>query len=262
MKKYINLYKLFLKNSFIKEFSDPLNITVSIVAVCFWMLSTFLFYRVIYSRINEIAGWNWNEALILIATFFIVDGVLFTLFYWNFQKLKNNIESRELDFVLLKPVNQQFISSTQEIQASMYIQLILAIILIIIGANGLDLKIDIYSIFLYVIFIILATMISYFMWFSTICFAFFAKGIDNLLSFFEEIFNFAVYPSSIFSGAFKIFFNYIIPIAFMVTVPSKVLTLSIDLSEFILIFVITIILFFLTQIIWRVGIKKYLSGEI
>jgi len=260
MKKYIKLYTIFLKNSFVKEFSDVLNITMSHFAVIAWMLSVIIFYRVLFSHLGLIAGWNWAEILILIGTYFTIDGLIYTLFYWNMLKIKNFVENRNLDNVLTKPVSSQFVMSTQEIQASMYIQFVTTVIFIIIGVSKLGFSISFVQVLLYIVLVVCAAILAYSLWFIFTCLIFWIPNIDNIIHFFEEIFSFAQYPANIFSGVLKILIHFVIPLALMTTIPSQILTKKVETKYVILTFILTIVFFILTKIIWRLGIKKYTSN--
>ncbi len=260
MKRYIKLYKIFLKNSFIKEFSDIPNIVVSHIAVIAWMLSTVIFYRVLLNHFEEIAGWNWAECLILIGSYFTIDGLIYTLFYWNMLKIKNFVNNRNLDLIIIKPIDSQFIMSTQEIQASMYIQFITTLVFIIIGISNLSLSISITQIILYLIFMTCACFIAYSLWFILTCTIFWIPKIDNIIHFFEEIFSFAQYPSSIFSGILSIIIHFLIPLAFMTSIPSQILTKKINNEMFFIALILTLIFVSSSKIIWKLGLKKYTRG--
>ena len=255
--KYLKLYKIFIKNSFIREFSDPLNIIISHIAVLLWMSSIVILYKVIFTHLDTIVGWTWSETLLLIGTFYIVDGIIFTLFYWNFLKLKEYIKKQKLDGILTKPVSSQFVMSTQEIQASMYIQFIVAIVVVILGLSQTEIRVDLMHIGLYLFFLVCASIIAYTVWFLSMCSLFWIPSAENIIQFFEEIFNFAVYPSQIYSGVFKIIFTFIIPLALMVTIPSQILTQEVSHVTLIITFLITILLFILTKIAWHLGLRRY-----
>jgi ABC-2 type transport system permease protein len=260
MRKYLKLYSIFLRNSFVKEFSDPLNLFIAHLAVIAWMLSIFIFYKVIFEHLNDIAGWSWPECLILIGTFFTIDGLIYTLFYWNFLKIKNFVKNNNLDIILVKPISSQFLMSTQEIQASMYIQFIITIIFIVLGVTNLEITLGLIDIATYIFFLICATLIAYSIWFISICTVFWIPSVENIIYFFEEIFNFAVYPSQIYSGVLKIIFSLIIPLSLMVTIPSQIITKEVNSKSLQIVLITTIILFLLSKSLWKIGLRKYTTS--
>lgn len=248
---------MFIKNSFKKEFSDPLNITMSHIAVVVWMLSVIVFYRVLFSHINEIGGWSWAESLILIGTYFTIDGLIYTLFYWNVHKIKNYVKDKKLGTVLVKPISSQFLMSTQEIQASMYIQFITTGVFIALGVSKLGFSISLLQIASYLLFILLGGLIAYSIWFIFTCAIFWIPNIDNIIHFFEEIFTFAQFPSGIFSGVFKIFAKFFIPLILMTSIPSQILTGKVKLQDLLITIILTLVLLTTSQLVWKLGIRKY-----
>jgi ABC-2 type transport system permease protein len=68
----------------------------------------FLFYRTGYT----FQGWRWQEALIVLGIFTLLQGFSSTFLAPNLNRIVDHVQKGTLDFVLLKPISSQFWLST------------------------------------------------------------------------------------------------------------------------------------------------------
>jgi ABC-2 type transport system permease protein len=70
-----------------------------------------LFYRTGY----QFQNWSWEEALLVLGLFTLLQGFSATVLIPNLNKIVNQVQQGTLDFVLLKPISSQFWLSTRTI---------------------------------------------------------------------------------------------------------------------------------------------------
>ena len=64
-------------------------------------------------------------------------------------------------------------------------------------------------------------LLLYSLWILTVSAAFYVVKVDNLTWLFGAIFDAARWPSSVFRGAVRAVFTYVIPLALMTTFPAQ-----------------------------------------
>jgi ABC-2 type transport system permease protein len=69
----------------------------------------------------------------------------------------------------------------------------------------------------------IATLLLYSLWILIVSAAFIVVKVDNLTYLFSSIFDAARWPSSVFRGAVKFVFTFVIPLAVMTTFPAEAL---------------------------------------
>ena len=75
----------------------------------------------------------------------------------------------------------------------------------------------------------------------------------------DNVSDFAKYPTSIYNKGVKFILDYIIPFAVLAYFPTLVL-LKGDVKVLFVSVAITVVLFLLSMIVWRIGIKNYKSS--
>jgi ABC-2 type transport system permease protein len=68
------------------------------------LFGLFLFYRTGYT----FQGWSWEEALVVLGVFTVLQGFSSTFLAPNLNSIVKHVQNGTLDFVLLKPISSQF----------------------------------------------------------------------------------------------------------------------------------------------------------
>src|SRR5579864_3270679 len=115
MKRYFSIYLLLLKLSWSLFFSNRSNLFSGIFTSLVWSSLVIISIFAITSRSPTVLGWTQNELLLLSATYNIFFGIYYFLFNTNFRKFSQIIFLGELDNFLLKPIDAQFLISSQQV---------------------------------------------------------------------------------------------------------------------------------------------------
>jgi ABC-2 type transport system permease protein len=71
----------------------------------------FIYVEVLYGLTQSIGGWNVWEMVILLGTNHVINQFFEAFFFDNCTRLVDQIRQGDLDFVLVKPINSQFMVS-------------------------------------------------------------------------------------------------------------------------------------------------------
>ena len=108
MKRYLQVLSLFWSTAIAAELEYRLNFIIatltSLASLSGSIFSLFLFYRTGYN----FPGWTWQEALIVLGIFTLLQGFSSTFLVPNLNRIVEQVEQGTLDFVLLKPISSQF----------------------------------------------------------------------------------------------------------------------------------------------------------
>src|SRR4028118_2172808 len=115
MKRYLHVLRLFWSTAIAAELEYRLNFVIASLSSLGNLIGSlfglFLFYRTGYT----FQGWNWEEALIILGIFTLLQGISTTFLVPNLNRIVEQVQQGTLDFVLLKPISSQFWLSTRTV---------------------------------------------------------------------------------------------------------------------------------------------------
>src|SRR5437773_3444865 len=80
-----------------------------------WFAILLIFWEVVFNQTNLIGGWSQPEYLFFVGCYFALEGLLETFFLGNCGEFSEMIRNGDLDFVLLKPIDEQFLVTCRNV---------------------------------------------------------------------------------------------------------------------------------------------------
>src|SRR5262249_47049370 len=74
-----------------------------------WLAILLVFFNELYRNTNAIAGWDWPQYLFFMGCHYALAGFIETFFLENCTNFADLVRSGDLDFYLLKPIDEQFL---------------------------------------------------------------------------------------------------------------------------------------------------------
>lgn len=188
-----------------------------------WLFLAFTVVDLIYGQVDSIAGWTRSEALVLTVTCSIFNSLLWWSAYPSILWLEQTIRTGHFDFFLLKPVNSQFLTAISRFEFDNYARVAVGVGLIIWLIVKESVPVTAFSVIGYVILFFLGIAIFYAFFFIVATMSFWLIETRDTENMLDTIITSGRYPSYIFKGTVRIIFFYLIPIAFVGTLPVRVL---------------------------------------
>lgn len=260
--RYLKLLKAFSIISLMDQMAYPANFWLAIITKTLRIAIILLFFKAVYLKVSNISGWGFGEALFIFATFSLIDFAVSVTFFRNFlfwfsKYLRNGF----FDYRLAKPANLQFMTAFQAIDFMDLTTIVPTLLLYWYALNRMTAALSIANSALY--FILLANAILFIYSFVLILatFNFWTIQSTGWGRFAAGILWMARYPTDIYSGVWKIAFNFIFPIAFIATWPAKAFLGILSWQNMIYALVFTVIFFWLANRFWNFGLKHYSSAS-
>ncbi|WP_013323055.1 ABC transporter permease [Gloeothece verrucosa] len=259
MKRYFKILKLFWSTAIAAELEYRLNFLIatltSLANLCGSLFGLFLFYRTGYT----FEGWSWQEALIVLGMFTFLQGVSASFLVPNLNKIVDQVQQGTLDFVLLKPISSQFWLSTRMISPWGFPDLFFGGIMIFYAGSRLHLTLSNYL--LSAIPIFWGIIILYSLWFMLGATSIWFVKIYNVTEVLRGLLEAGRYPMVAYPAAYRFFFTFVIPVAFLTTIPAEAM---LGRSQFIWIIgaaVLAICLFLAAKYFWNFALRFYTSAS-
>ena len=125
MKRYFSLLFSLFKISAIADLQFRANIALKICNDLIWYLTQFGVFEVLYRHTNQLKGWGLPEVRTFMGVLFLVDAIYMVLFSENMDALREKVKKGDLDFILSKPINSQFLVSFTKMNTPYFINIMI-----------------------------------------------------------------------------------------------------------------------------------------
>jgi len=189
----------------------------------FWATWSLVPLLVVFGNRDGVAGWSFEEALVVIGWFMVMKGILEGAVNPSLASVVEHIRKGTLDFVLLKPADAQFLVSTQKFAPWRIVDVVAGVVIFVAAFRRMGRVPAPGDVLASLLLLVCAALILYSLWILVISSAFFVVKVDNLSFLFVSIFDAARWPADVFRGALRLFFTWIVPLAIMTTFPARAL---------------------------------------
>ncbi len=215
----------------------------------------FLFYRTGYT----FQGWAWQEALVVLGIFTLLQGFAGTFLSPNLGKLVHYIQQGTLDFVLLKPISSQFWLSTHTFSPWGVPDIPFGIGIILYAGSQLNIGFTSYITALIPLSFGLVSLYS--LWFMLGATSIWFVKVYNLTEVLRGLVEAGRYPMVAYPVIYRWFFTFIVPVAFLTSVPAETL---LGRTQWIWIAgggVLAVALLLGSNFVWRFALRFYTSAS-
>ena len=258
-KRYFKLLKLFWASSIATQLEYRLNFVfatiVSLGGLAGSIFSLSLFYRGGYT----FAGWRWEEAMVVVGFFTLLEGFASAFLNGSLDQIVKHVEKGTLDFILLKPISTQFWLSTHRVSLWGIPNIIFGAAIVFYAGSKLGLPWTAYVASL--IPLACAMLILYSLWFMMSTTSIWFTKIYNLTAVLKGIVEAGRFPMIAYPPAYQFFFTFIIPVAFLTTIPSEVLLNRTGFQSSAMAIGLAIGLLWISNRFWKFALRFYTSAS-
>ena len=204
------------------------------VLALFWAFWSLVPLLVVYGHRPAVSGWSFEEALVVMGWFTLMKGVLEGAVNPSLASVVEHIRKGTLDFVLLKPADAQFLVSTAKFEPWRVVDVAGAFALFGYAFHRMGRAPALAHVLASLVLLGCAAVTLYSLWILVVSAAFFVVKVDNLSFLFSSIFDAGRWPVTVFRGAWRFVFTFVVPLALMTTYPALALLGRLDLRTVVL----------------------------
>jgi len=225
-----------------------------------WTTTALVPLFVVFDSRRTVAGWTFEEALLVVGWFTLLQAVLEGAINPSLTSVVEHIRKGTFDFILLKPVDAQFLVSTARFQPWRGTNALAALAIFVFAFERMHVVPSRTGVVLALALLAVSVVLLYSMWILTVSAAFYVVRIDNLTYLFGAIFDAARWPSSVFRGVVGFVFTFVIPIALMTTYPSLALLGRLSPSTLVVALLIAAAFATASRAVWLRALSRYTSA--
>lgn len=261
--RLIKIFSIRMKANAMARLAYPANFFILLISSFAQTFITVTFVKVIYGFTDQISGWTSDQAILVVATFLLVEAMIwFTAGY--LYGIRRNIKEGNFDIFLVQPISPLFSIATWRIDIEDILRIALALSLLTIGMKNYHLGLLNWIVYgaAYIYLLVIAYVIYFCILLLINCAYFWYTEVNNITQVVDSIIRTGQYPTDILAGkAVRLFFSSLIPIAFLATAPAKIFVFGVNYTTLIYGTLIAAALMYATNKIWQAGLKVYSSAS-
>ncbi len=226
----------FARNSLVRDTMFRMNFILECVSSVSWALMNVGFYLLVFHHtplLGPESGWGKYEFFVFLATTWLINSLVQTLFMSNVDEYSELIRTGNLDFALLKPIDTQFLVSFQKVDWSALSTFVAGLILLVVALWHLvtrpdhPIVVSPWAVALYLLYLCCGVAILYSLMIALASTSIWLGRNQTLYDFWFYITNFARYPMEIYNRGWGVplwvLFTFVIPVLVVVNVPARIL---------------------------------------
>jgi ABC-2 type transport system permease protein len=267
--KYGRLWLAFARFGLLQELAFRGNFLVKTFVELLWLAILLVFYRTIFTQTSVVATWSEAQYLFFVGCYFTVQALIETTVLGNCSEFADLIRSGDLDFYLLRPIDEQFLVTCRNLDWSTFPSVLMGLGVMVYALRELPWQFDPVTLLLFVVlmgcglvmaYCFLLTLTSASVWMTR------NQSLFELWWLFSTLMR---YPREIFTRSWAqplgFFFSYVIPVMMVINVPANVMvrpleagaapvTLGVTLA-------VTVALFAASRTFFRFALRRYRSAS-
>jgi ABC-2 type transport system permease protein len=221
--RYLNLWASLAKFSLLGEMAFRGNFIVKVFVELLWLAILLLFNFTLFKYTQQIADWDQNQYLCFLGCYFAMAGLLEMLFLSNCNEFAELVRTGDLDFFLLKPVDEQFMVSCRTIDWSCAPNVVLGWGVMVYALWGTS--VSVLNVLLFLAMFVCGVAMAYgFLLMLTAASVWFMRN-QSLMEMWWLFGTLMRYPREIFDrvSAVGLIFSTVIPIMLVTNVPANII---------------------------------------
>ncbi|CAN5169227.1 ABC-2 family transporter protein [soil metagenome] len=266
VQRYLRLFWAMARFGLLRELAFRGNFLVKMSVELIWLGILLGFYRIIFTKTAVVAEWTEWQYLFFVGCFYAVEGLMETLFLENCNSFADLVRSGDLDFYLLKPIDEQFLITCRNIEWSTAPNCLLGFGVMVLSVYKQGIAVHPLTVLLFLAMLVCGIAIAYgclVMLTSTSVWLMRNQSLYELWWLFTSLVRYPreIYNGNVWSAALGYFFWFVVPILLVVNVPSRVMMKVFDPWNAVFMAFAAVVLLFVSRQFFRFSLRKYRSAS-
>lgn len=261
LRKYSLLHAAFFRASFTADIEYRVNFALRIFTDVIWYVAQAAVFEVIYLQTPVLGTWTRDMTRIFLGILFISDGIFSLIFSANLDHFSEQVRRGDLDLLLAKPVNSQFMMSCQRVSTTFVFNIAIGVAWFAWSVANYSESIPWWRFLWLVLLIPCGVMMTYALRFFFAAMTLIVVRAENLQYLWYNFFRLGTRPDSIYPIWLRYLLISALPVAFIASVPARVLLEPTSPSLILLGLAMTGFFFWLSTRFWAYALSFYASAS-
>lgn len=219
--RYLRTVRRFWSASLAADMEYRLNFVVAVLSALTSMAGSLFTLSLFFRGRDTLGGWTWPQALLVMGIHVLIAGIQSATMMPNRMRVTEYVREGTLDFVLLKPIDSQFWLSTHKFSIFGVPNAALGLCLIAYALFHVEQGLSPAGILTGIPLVALGVLTLYGLGFILCTFTIWFVKMWNITIAMQELVEAGKYPIAAYPAGYQIFFTFVLPVAFITTVPAQ-----------------------------------------
>jgi len=210
-------------NCLVREMQFRANFLIRVAHEALWLGMQWVFVEVLYGQTRSIGGWDKWQMIALLGVNWVIHQAFEGLFFDNCMRLIDLIRKGDLDFVLVKPMNPQFLVSFRYSDYASFLNALAGVGIVVFAMGRMESHMGWVGVAWFALFALNGVLILYAMLFTLACLTFWIGRANNLFEFYWQLGQFSRYPAEIYRWPLRLALWTVLPMLVVTNLPAAAL---------------------------------------
>lgn len=215
---------------------------------------------VVYDHSPTVAGWTWDQALLVTGFFLLQSAVMGGLVEPNLGAVVEGIRAGQMDYLLIRPVDAQLVASAQRVDPAKLWDAVAAAAVIGWGLHGTGWP-GVGAVAAAAALMVAGVASMYSLWLVVICLSFWFVRVDNLRYLLGAIGDAGRWPVDVYRGVARVFLTVVVPVALATSWPALALLHRLDAALVAQAVAVSVGMVVLSRMLWLRALRSYASAS-
>jgi ABC-2 type transport system permease protein len=259
MLRMVRLFGTLFSLSLRRQIAFRADLVFEVVLTAVGLASSLAALAMVYTRTSTLGGWRPGEAIVLLGTFQVVSGLRVCFVEPNLQWFANQVKDGRFDALLTQPAPAIFLASLTSCAPLALAEVGLGGAVVGYGVHHAGIDVSLVGVAAWLVLLLAATVVMCATRTMVAATVFWALGLQ-LDAVYDAFWQFARYPVGVYRLPLRLLLTYVLPVAFIATVPSSALLDGGEPSAVVGAVGIAVISALLARLVWRAGLRCYTSA--
>jgi ABC-2 type transport system permease protein len=259
--RYLRLLGLFARTELQFAAEYRANLVLDLFEEAIIVVTSLVAVLVLYSHTGVINGWTESQMIVLLGVYYVIQGAQSVIFELSFERFMEHVRLGTLDFILIKPVNSQFMVSARHPQLVQVAQMLLGLVLVGAGVQQIGQTVGLAEIAAFVVTLVCGLSLVYGLVLVLCTLAFWFVRVENLLAIFWSFLDAGRFPVDIYPGWLRVTLSTVVPIGIAVTVPAWAIAGRLDPPGLAAMLLGSVAVWVFASWFWRIGLRNYTGAS-
>ncbi len=259
--RYLSLWKVFVANSLALELEYRAafigQIVIAITQTAWQLVAIWVFFV----HRDHLGTWTMWEAVIVLGLYIFFDGTIEMFFRPNLERIVEHVRLGTMDFILLKPIDSQFLATTRHIHFRHVGDVVAGLGVAVYALWRLNVEPRLMSIAAFIVLLFAGGIILYSLLLVLVTFSFWFVNVTNAIELIWSVYEAGRFPIDIYPQGIRWVLTFVIPIAFITTVPAEALLGRISPRSALTAMMMAVFSLIVSSLFWRYATKHYTSAS-
>ena len=259
--RYLRLLRLFLRFSVMTAIEYRVNFFLHAFEAAVMLASGLSVLWVVFSQTSTLAGWTWNELLVVLGLYFIGYGAVGLILGPSIKEFMTDVWKGNLDFLLIKPASHQFLACARKIAFWNIVEITTGVVITGVALTRLGATIGLEQALMFVVALAAGASLIYSFWVCLGVASFWTTKMENIMLLYYHLYEAGRWPIAVYPGWLRMTLTFVVPIAFAITVPARAVVGRLEWPLVAAGVTFAIASLVLSRMFFHVGLRRYTSAN-